>query len=273
MGFLDYITPLISSSFNWLTFLTISNITCSRGDIVKLSELVNLGVLTVDRGVRCPEFGLEDGIVRAWERAANESDAFRMLRVLNFRGQRDISDRVFLYLQGFPALALFILEDCDIGVKDVDTAAGAGWKCKTEHNLTDFLPEPGCVNNNWNSVTHAAFRAAGIINTERMIAGSKSLHRDISTADRAEAVDLLPVLHFSFAGAPRDADLDRNCKLQCFERTTARSNMSEKHDTGLKRPLGGCSPRPRCSRKKPVIRASKQLDVNSWFTGLTQPQS
>ena len=272
MGFLDYIAPLISPSFSWLTFLTISNITCLRGDIVKLSQLVNLGVLTVDGGVRCPEFGLEDGIVKAWERTALESDAFSTLRVLIFREQNDISSRVFLYLQGFPALALFILEDCSIGVKDIDTAVGEGWKYKSGRILKDSLPEIGCVDNNtWNSVAHAAFRVAGAINVERSTIGSKSIKHPAGTADGTEAVNLLPVLHFSLVGAPRAADLNGDCKLQCFERATGRLKVPVKHETRLKRPMSGWLPLTQYSRKKPVIRASKQRDVNDWLAGLTQP--
>lgn len=46
MGLGEYIKPISSTKFDWISFLTLSYITCSRTDLVKISHLPNLGVLT-----------------------------------------------------------------------------------------------------------------------------------------------------------------------------------------------------------------------------------
>lgn len=238
--------------------------------MVKLSQLVNLGVLTVDRGVLCPEFGLEDSMVKAWERTAVELGAFSMLRALVFREQKDLSPRVFSYLQGFPGLALLILEDCSVGIKDTDIAIKAGWKYKYGRTLNNTSPETDGVDKAWNSVTHTIFRTAGAISSKRATVGSEDLQDSTMAADQVEAVNFLPVLHFSLGGNPRDAGLaaNRNHKLQCFERAIGWMNSTMKSERVLKRPIDGLSPPSRSSKRTPVIRVSKQRDVNRWLAEL-----
>ena len=51
----DYIKPISSTNFDWISLLTISYITCSRTDLVKISQLPNLGVLT---GMHFPALSL-----------------------------------------------------------------------------------------------------------------------------------------------------------------------------------------------------------------------
>lgn len=258
MSFIDYINPLKSSSFSWLTFLTLANITCLRSDLAKLSLIVNLAVLTVDKGVRCPDFGLEDGVLRAWGRSAVESDGFSMLRVISLRGQRYLSSQVFSYLQGFPALALLILEGCSIGINDQGTALRAGWKYSTGQRWKGPLAEVGGVNPSWDSVVHETFLAAGAFSIERI------------TAERVEVINALPMLHFSLAGTPREAHLDAggNHQLQCFERSKG-ERIAQSSLTGeLKRPFDDVSDGSKAARKKPMIRASKQQDLNAWFAAL-----
>ena len=257
MAFNDYMAPLMSPSFQWLTFLTLSNITCHRIDLVKISRMPNLGALTVGQGVLAPDVGLEDGIVRAWSNAAAEADAFSMLRVLNLRGQNHITSRIFSYLHKFPSLALFNAEACSIGVKDKEVALAGGWKYKTGRILNDFLSEIGKVDKTWDSAVHACFRAAGAYSIERM------------TADGVEAINSLPVLHFSLGAAPPDAGFNAsgNYTLQCFERVkgwTPPANVKK----DLKRSMTEIAQPSGMPRKKPVIRASKQQSVDDFLLGL-----
>jgi len=257
MGFNDYMTPLNSPAFQWLTFLTLSNITCLRNDLIALSRMANLGALTIGQGVLTPDVGLEDGVVRAWSNAAAEADAFSMLRVLNLREQKHITPRVFSYLHHFPSLALFNLEAYSISTKDREAALASGWKYKTGRMLNEHLSETGKFDKTWDSAVHACFRAAGAYGIERM------------TAEGVEAINSLPVLHFSLGAMPRDAGLNAsgNYKLQCFERVKgwAPPVEGQKYSKPSISEVSHSSGGP---RKKPVSRASKQQNARDFFLGL-----
>ena len=257
MSLEDYIRPLISPSFQWLTFLTLSHITCLRSDLISLSQVLNLGALTISQGILTPDIGLEDGVVRAWSSAAAEAGAFSMLRVLNFREQKYITSKVFNNLISFPSLALVSFEDCSVGVKDKEAALACGWKYKTGQRLNEFPSEVGKVSETWDSAVHACFCAAGAYSVERM------------TAKGVEATNSLPVLHFSLGAKPRDAGLNTNgkYKLQCFERIKGWTQLVEaSKDT--KRSLSQGVQEDGPARKKPVLRASKQQSANDFLLGL-----
>lgn len=257
MGFNDYMTPLNSSAFQWLTFLTLSNITCLRNDLINLSRIANLGALTVGQGVLTPDVGLEDGIVRAWSNAAAEADAFSMLRVFNLREQKHITPRIFAYLHHFPSLALFNLEACMIGIKNKEAALASGWRYKTGRMLNEHLPEIGKFDKTWDSAVHACFRAGGAYSIERI------------TAEGVEAINSLPVLHFSLGAVPPDAGFNDsgNYKLQCFERVKGWVLPAESQKS-LKRSVSEVIQANGGPRKKPGIRASKLQSASDFFLGL-----
>ena len=249
----DYTSPLISPSLQWLTFLTLSSITCPRNDLISLSRMSNLAVLTIGQGVLTPDVGLEDRIVRAWSNAAAEADAFSMLRVLNLREQKHITARIFQYLPKFPSLALLSLDACAVGNNDKEAALACGWKYKTGRILNEFLLDIGKVDNTWDSTVHACFRAAGAYSVESL------------THEGVEAINSLPILHSSLGNKPPDVGLNTsgNYKLQCFERIKGWSPINE-----FKRPVSQVIQEKSIPRKKPAIRASKQESVGDLFLGM-----
>lgn len=256
----DYTKPLISPSFQWITFLTLSNITISRQHLINLGNLVNVGVLTIGTGVLTPDGGLEDGVVRAWGRAAVEADAFSLLRVLNLRHQRHVTPKVFQYLHDFPLLSLFNLEDCSLGPKDKQAAMVAGWRYKTGKMLNDFLPVLGKVDATWDSVVHACFRAGGAYGVATV------------TAEGVDAINSLPVLHFTIGASPAatsDAGLNAsgNYKLQCFERIARWVPPKTANPKAAKRPSNAVATSEGQSRKKPMLRGSRQQDMGDLLTG------
>lgn len=258
MGFNDYLTPLNSSAFQWLTFLTLSNITCLRNDLINLSRMTNLGVLTIGQGVLTPDVGLEDGIVRAWSNAAAEADAFSMLRVLNLREQKHLTPRVFTFLHRFPSLALFNLEACSIGIKDKQAALANGWRYKTGRMLNEYFSETGKIDKTWDSAVHACFRAGGAYGIEKM------------TAEGVEAINSLPVLHFSLGAMPPDAGFNTsgNCRLQCFSRVEGWAPPVEGQKS-LERSVSEVAQPNGVPRKKPGVRASKLQSASDFFLGLS----
>ncbi|KAL8902228.1 MAG: hypothetical protein Q9192_000103 [Flavoplaca navasiana] len=110
---LECIMHIVSPSFQFITFLTLSNISCSRRDLIQLSRLTNLGMLRITTGY--PDstgVSLEDRIIRAWGRAAAESGAFTKLRILVSKYQTHLTSKVFAYLRDFPALDVVVLDGC-----------------------------------------------------------------------------------------------------------------------------------------------------------------
>lgn len=253
----SYVKPLVSASFQWITFLTLSNVTISRRDLINLSTLVNLGALTIGSGVLTPDVGLEDGMVRAWARAAAEAEAFSLLRVLNLRNQKDVTPRVFQYLHDFPSLSIVGLDSCSIGVKNKQIAMSFGWKYTTGKMLNEHLPDSGEGDATWDSVTHACFRAGGTYSIE------------IVTAEGVEAVNALPMLHFALGAVTSDAELNAsgNYKLQCYERVAKWTPPSVSNLEAQKRPIDAVDRSECLPRKKPMLRASKKQTMGDLLVG------
>lgn len=251
-SFTSYITPLISPSFHWITFLTLSFITCTRTDLLQLSRLVNLGVLSICEDVNCSDIGLDDGIIRSWGRAAAESNAFSMLRVLTCRSQREITSRVLNYLNEFPSLALFAVEDCKIGPQHKKLALSLGWQYKTGFDLSKFLVEAGATDSAWDTVTRACFRGSGPFSVRRV------------TAEGLAAVDALPVLHFSLGVAVPDAvvDVTGDHSMRTFHRMNFHVPVSV-NPIKAKRPAGQTSQSANRARKKPTMRSAKEQSMEN----------
>ncbi|KAL9119049.1 MAG: hypothetical protein Q9187_004397 [Circinaria calcarea] len=255
MALPDYIKPITSLSFAWITDLTLSHITCTRLDLIQLSQLTNIGTLTIGEGVEAPETGLDDGIARAWARAATETGAFSMLRVLACRSQRGITPTIFTYLSLFPLLSILLLEDCNIGPRDKVVANALCWKYSTGKDLSEYIALAGCSDAKWDSVIHASYYRSSHFCTQSL------------TEEGVEAINHLPVLHFSLGPAPEDAKVDTtgNRSLRCFQRETRPQLLVEKKVLPVKRlvdePGGGQS------KKKRTMRASKQESFEATLMG------
>ena len=245
----NYIKPVTSPSFDWITFLTLSNVTCSRTDLIQISQLTNIGALTVGPAVQAPDIGLDDSLSRIWGRTAVTSNAFSMLRVLNCRSQREITPRAFEHFNQFPALATFNAEDCKLGPQEKPMALQHGWKYRTGKYLSDWLVKGGTTGAGWDSIVHACFRLGGAFSMEAL------------TVEGVAVVDALAVLHLSLGGPPRDPAADRigDQSLRSFYRMYQdKYKHVESVQSSHKRPLAEVSPRGKNSvRKKPTVRALK----------------
>lgn len=243
-----YVKPIMSPSFHWITFLTISNPTCSRTELIGLSKLVNLGALTIGKSVTNGSF--DDSILRAWGRAVAEVGAFSMFRVLTILAQKDITPRIFTYLNQFPTLALFNTEDCSLGPHNKAEALALGWKYRTGKDLTDFLIQGGLANASLDSTMRACFRQAGVLST------------DYLGCEGVEAIDSLPVLHSCLGLSPKDVALETttNQRTRCFQRLS-RKPLQNQTPAG-KRPLIDKSQPHDRPVKRPLIRTSKQKDFS-----------
>lgn len=191
--------------------------------------------------------GLDDSIIRAWGRAAAESGAFSMLRVLMCRSQREITTRLFGYLNSFPSLSSFNVEDCNIGPQDKTVAFDAGWKYLVGKELNEYLAKNGAQSYSWDSIVQPFFCGGGEYSIE------------ILTAEGVEAVKNLPMLHCSLGAAPLDAaiDLRGNQGMKSFQRTKNHMNSPVIQAKNLKRPHENLTQSNNLSRKKPAMRTSK----------------
>ena len=127
----SYCKDLTSPTYQWLTHLTLLNITVPRSALIQLSMITNLAVLSLGPGLFAPDIGVDDNLIRTWSRSTSDG-AFCMLRVLALRDQSCVTIRAFEYLTLFPTLAIFATESVPgIGPRDKIAAGACGWKSKT----------------------------------------------------------------------------------------------------------------------------------------------
>ena len=220
---------------------------------MQLSKLSNLGALTIDSGFNVSYIGLDDRVIRSWMRAVNESNAFSMLRVLNFSFQKQITDVSFGYLAHFPCLAVINLASCGIGLEHKSEALRWGWKHKTDKQFRTFLHDAGIAGPGWNSIADACFRQSEGLSNSRMT---------------VEAINSLPVLRFSLGDSIPHIpyNMPSRHRIQSFQRSTPCPAALEAAKD-LKRPMSDAPQSSGPSHKKPTMRASKQQDMGSILMG------
>ncbi|MCJ1224154.1 hypothetical protein MMC12_000798 [Toensbergia leucococca] len=258
MSLADYTKPTVSLSLRWITFLTLSNVICSRTDLVKLSQLTNLGALTIGKGVGCPESNFDDGIIRSWSRAATEADAFSMLRVLTCCSQKDITTKSFVYLKQFPSLTFFNVEDCDLCSGDQMKIETLGWKSKTLKGLGPWLQIGRGVTRGWDLTIRACFQHG------------RALHLEDQTVEAILATDLLPVLHLSLGDYDLDAEFNMGGDkiMKCFRRLIHPKARPAGSTRSSKRTPNELENSREVPRKKMMIRASKKHNLEDLLTSL-----
>jgi hypothetical protein len=240
-----YVNPLSASEFQWITFLTLSNITCSRPDLINLSKLSNIGALTIGPGVEAPEFSIDDRLLRAWAHAAEESNSFSMLRVLMCRYQDQMSTAALEHLTRFPALAVFGVEACSIGSGQESAAQTLGWGYRAGAPLGRFLLEGGATESDWPSVLDACFSQGSRFCIEA------------ATAEGVDAISSLPIVDFSVGAVPVGASVESmdEQNLQCFFRNEKREHIGGRIEDMVpgKRPLDERAGAESTSKKTPKL--------------------
>ena len=241
--------PIISPSLNWITSLTLSNIICSRTDLIQISRITNIGTLSIGPNVQAEGVGIDDSIVRSWSRLAVDSDAFNVLRILSCHSQKDMTPRIFIYLNQFPSLDFFNVSDSNFGPQGKPLALQHGWKVKTGVDLSNLLVKRTSEGWGWDSVTAACFRLQGHSCTEAL------------TKDAVRRNHGLPVLELVLGPVPVPC-----ADLQCFCRTTREGYQhNDPLQKSNKRNLNEVQ--PKLPRKKPTVRASKQQNLEDVLVG------
>ena len=139
-----YTLPLTSHSFEFITSLTI-NTTFSVPELVKISNLTNLGVLEITHnplaGALIP---VSDRLIRAWHFAALNDDKFKVLRILKLWNHTDVTIESLSYLNSFPALALYEVSGCGFKSGAKSEAKLLGWRATKKTDVYTLL-EAACV--------------------------------------------------------------------------------------------------------------------------------
>ena len=247
MALADYIRPIASPSFQWIAFLHLSNTNFTRTEMVNLTSLSNLGALTIAQRTD-PDSVI--AVFRSWARAAEESGAFPMLRVVAFRKQKSLSPKIIEHATQLPALSILLFEDCGLGTAQRPVAERYGWKYRTGKALSGMLVHGGAASATWDQVIKAAWIQGGKFCEERM------------TKEGVEAVDELPVASLHLGGEQPEAMVDKtgNDCLRAFVRlkhVDLPVTLDERSGTSLvksiesERSLSGTSktPRPNAERR------------------------
>ena len=249
MKLTDYMKPIISPSINWITSLTLSNITCSRTDLIQISRIINIGTLSVGPNVQAEGVGIDDSIIRSWCRLAVDYDAFSVLRILSCRSQKEMTPRIFTYLNQFPSLDFFNVADSNLGLQGKPLALQHGWEAKTGMDLSNLLVKGASEGWVWDSATAAFFRRTGHSCTE------------VLTEDAVRRIDGLPVLELTLGPVPVPT-----VYLQCFYRSKREGyQRNDSLQESNKRNLDEVQ--PKMPRKKPTVRASKQQNLEDVLVG------
>ncbi|KAI9707207.1 MAG: hypothetical protein M1836_000167 [Candelina mexicana] len=258
----EYIKTITSHAFDWITYLSISNIAFTRTELIKISKLINLGALDILGSTELyrATSKMEDGIVRAWSAAAVEGGFFSKLRVLILRKHRDITSRSLEYLNCFPSLTLYRVSECSISFTDDKKAESFGWTCEFGKKLLDALPRDKGMARSLDTPIQACFRK---------VRGLGCGESEIAEAGR---VNSLPVLDFRVgptAGEDLSTSLPHHAVLS-FQRQ--QPVPGEAHlQAGLKKRESeddASLPRPARRRKMKVIKHKKFEDLIQGFGGL-----
>jgi hypothetical protein len=133
----------VSKSHEFITSLSITT-AVPIPDLVKLSNVTNLGVLEIINADGCENMSVGDRLIRAWHLAALNNGAFSVLRILKLWNHEGLTTKSLSYLNSFPALAIYDVQGCSFDLNAKVEATRLGWKPTLETNLLGLL-ETACA--------------------------------------------------------------------------------------------------------------------------------
>jgi hypothetical protein len=138
-----YTSPLTSISFEFITILSIT-VPFSLPELVKLSDIPNLGVLEIVNTSQEAQHTVNDRLIRAWNIAAFNDGAFKVLRILRLWKHIDVTSQSLAYLNSFPALGVYDVRGCGFNLQSPIQARRLGWKPTADRNIVNLL-HAACV--------------------------------------------------------------------------------------------------------------------------------
>jgi hypothetical protein len=133
-----YANVLTSKSLDFITSLSIT-VACHIPDLVKLAQVVNLGVLHIVNGTEM--LGIGDRLIRAWHSAIMNDGAFQVLRILKLWNHGELTCNSLALVTSFPALAVYDIRGCDFHADPNIRAKQLGWKIAQKADYLDELDQ------------------------------------------------------------------------------------------------------------------------------------
>ena len=131
----DYYNLITSDDLCWGALLSISTQNLQLSELAGIAKLTNLAALELMSPTRTtvemsPAISLTDRVLRIWSELACSGNAFQHLRLLILRCQRELTERIFSYLDHFPSLEAVLVVGCPMlsRLSTVDVARVHGWK-------------------------------------------------------------------------------------------------------------------------------------------------
>ena len=252
----SYFEPVTSTTFQWLTVLSLQHIGCPRSSLLQISRITNLAVLSIGEGVYAPAIGVDDALVRSWARsAATDPSAFTMLRVMTLRSRPYITSRIFEYLGGFPVLAVVSLEIGNTGRREEHIAESEGWECSSSRGVGLLNSKWGAIAAEWEAIVDASLKLGEEHDVEK------------TTGHGLGPIGDLPRLHLDLGGAGHYATVgvEASGAMRYFFRVSSlgRRKGRDTSDAAIKTLIPELSSSARNSvlAKKRKIRQSKQQDM------------
>jgi hypothetical protein len=138
-----YTAPLTSIEFEFITSLSLTT-GFSLSDLVKLSSITNLGVLEIVNTSGTAQRIIGDRLIRAWNIAALNDGAFKVLRILRLWNHIEVTSKSLVYLNSFPALGLYDVRGCGFDAHSRINARSLGWQPTLDPNILGVL-QAACV--------------------------------------------------------------------------------------------------------------------------------
>ncbi|KAL8739237.1 MAG: hypothetical protein Q9181_000128 [Wetmoreana brouardii] len=259
----ECLKQIATPSFAWITFLTLRHVPIPRNDLIQISRLTSLGMLSID-GLY--DRGLDDSVVRAWSRAATEAAAFTKLRFLVCRYQWHVTGQIFTYFQDFPALSmLLVTRHCHTAEFEAEGKRN-GWHRIKGRRLPDTCLEAGTAT--WQDMYNDTSDEHGIVDIGKLSNGYR------------HANDAPPVVDFIF-GDPRGTNSrypelvawSRGCSgghdLRVFVRKSRGVNDGKSlPKQATKRLHDNCTENENSHPKKRATRTSRQQIVSELLAEL-----
>ena len=133
----DYYKLISSDDLSWGTLLSVSTGNLQLSELADVAKLTNLFALELTSPTwmtieMSPGVSLTDRVLRIWSELACSGNAFQHLRLLVLRSQRELTERIFPYLDHFPSLMAVLVVGCPSLSKmsTLDVARVHGWKSR-----------------------------------------------------------------------------------------------------------------------------------------------
>ena len=155
-----------SPTCSWITALTISKLNIPRAHLYQLAGLANLVALDI---CAVPEHDLspidqplvDNHVMKHFAAHADCAGAFQSLRVLILREFNDVTRDCLRFLNSFPRLSLFGVQNCGIGRTslslntDEQHARRHGWTSEDERGLLRQLQHEIAMTRTWDGMLRA----------------------------------------------------------------------------------------------------------------------